>query len=27
VVDVDISIKRADAPVGSDFFASIMGML
>ncbi|WEK50301.1 MAG: phage tail protein [Candidatus Kaistia colombiensis] len=27
VVDVDISIKRADTPTGSDFFASIMGML
>lgn len=27
VVDVDISIKRSDAPSGSDFFASILGML
>ncbi|WP_336801818.1 phage tail protein [Kaistia sp. MMO-174] len=27
VIDVDIAIKRADAPTGSDFFASIMGML
>ncbi|WP_336801729.1 phage tail protein [Kaistia sp. MMO-174] len=27
VIDVDISIKRADAPSGSDFFASILGML
>lgn len=27
VVDVDISIKRAGAPTGSDFFASIAGIL
>lgn len=27
VVEVDVSLKRADAPVGSDFFSSVFGIL